>query len=195
MYNVNRIANIKVSIPGRCFIDENRVGFCVTDEIAAEGFRLKTAMPVRRSEQVRLQLRYIGLVHGSVVDIKSDGFIFAPSGNRAELNDLVKKLRDIAVKQGDFAAIRRHARLKPNKTEIQVSWSNGDSVIGNIIDISLSGIAFQFNGYVEVGVILRVGRSYVRVVRVFDQTENAITVGAVFLKPIAEDVFGPDFQP
>lgn len=195
MTSCTRKETVKVAVAGRCSVDDGRAAFCVSDEITTEGIFLKTALLVRRGEQVQVQLRNIGIFRGRAVRVMIGGFVVAPSGRPMELQRLVKKLRNASEAQAGTYAARRHARVRPDVTATLVSWRQGKAVSGQIIDMSASGIAVQLEANAEVGQIIKVGETLARIVRIVPHEDAKITVGAVFTNPINEDEFGPHFQP
>lgn len=145
---------IRVSVPGRCLVEEERAAFCVTSEVSVGGIGLRTALRTRVGERVQVELRHVGLVRGTIARIESDGFLFAPSGSRAEKVSLAGRFHRLAEEQGCVHAARRHERIRPDHTATLLHQLYGDPSPCEIVDMSLSGIAVLVDAPLEMGEVI-----------------------------------------
>ena len=113
-------------------------------------------------------MEQIGRVEGLVVRQTTDGFAMTIAATGRKREKLASQLTWLANKQIlGLPEDRRHERVIPRNTRNTVTLNDGTIHTAKLLDVSLSGAAFQSEITFLIGDLVTLGRTPCRVIRKF----------------------------
>jgi len=125
------------------------------------------AAPVKGAigEWVNVHFGTLGKFEGPIVKIAQRSFVMRIVATADEASSLAGKIA--WVENGTAANGRRHTRFVPLESRSTVRLANGTVVPCEIIDYTASGTAVSAEFDLDLGVVVKVGKVFGRVVRKF----------------------------
>jgi hypothetical protein len=166
-----------VAIPAYCRVVGQEGFYAVTADLSVQGVRLRAARIPRRGETMECRIRHVDPFEGTVIRTSTADFVLKVGGRSP--GAVARQLLGAARTQlGTDEPVRQHRRIVPTERAVGVSFQEGGTVPGEIVDISASGIAVRVGRRPGIGSIVVLGATTAQVVRHFDGG-----FGAAFLRP------------
>jgi hypothetical protein len=164
-----RHQRIKVSLLGRYMLADRREFPCQTIDMSPGGVALFAPVKADVGERVVVYLDQIGRVEGTVARQLENGFALALNVTLMKREKLAEQLTWLANRHAlGMPEDRRHERIVPSYTRAMLTMPDGSIVTARLIDVSLSGAAVKSDAPVAMGMVVKVGGTQGRVVRIFD---------------------------
>lgn len=166
-----------VAIPAYCRVVGQEGFYAVTADLSVHGVRLRAARIPRRGETMECRIRHVEPFEGTVIRTSDADFVLKVGGRSP--GAVARQLLGAARTQlGTDEPVRQHRRIVPAERAVGVSFQEGGTVSGEIVDISASGIAVRVGRRPGIGTIVVLGATPAQVVRHFEGG-----FGAAFLRP------------
>jgi hypothetical protein len=164
-----RHQRIKVSLLGRYMLADRREFPCQTIDMSPGGVALFAPVKAEVRERVIVYLDQIGRVEGIVARQLENGFALALNVTMMKREKLAEQLTWLANRHAlGMPEDRRHERIVPAYTRAMVTMADGTVFSAKLIDVSLSGAAVKSDARVAMGMVVQIGGTQGRVVRIFD---------------------------
>jgi hypothetical protein len=164
-----RHQRIKVSLLGRYMLADRREFPCQTIDMSPGGVALFAPVKAEVRERVIVYLDQIGRVEGVVARQLENGFALALNVTMMKREKLAEQLTWLANRHAlGMPEDRRHERIVPAYTRAMVTMADGTVFSAKLIDVSLSGAAVKSDARVAMGMVVQIGGTQGRVVRIFD---------------------------
>lgn len=171
-------ARVKARIPGNYMLDNKREYSCTITDISSFVVTLEAEVKPELDDHVVLYLRDIGRVEGHVVRVCTRDFVLAMEMSKAKRTRIEYHLRFIANRHslGPVPGRKDH-RILPLHTLCIVKTIKGEEHVVRLVDVSISGTAFIFQGNalrnLLVGSYVDVGSHSGRIIR---KVDNGVSV-------------------
>ena len=177
-----RHSRVPLALLGRYMLPNFREYPCQTVDVSPGGLRLTAPVPAEVGQRVIVYLEHLGRIEGIVVRRTEDGFAMTASATARKREKLAAQLTWLANRQTlGLPEDRRHERVVPRNTRNTVTLASGEVHPVRLLDVSLSGAAFQSELPFLIGDQVMLGKTQCRVVRKF-----AEGYAVEFFTPIAE---------
>ncbi len=124
----------------------------------------------RTDERVIAYIDHLGRIEGTVVKLMDDGFVMLINATGRKREKLAAQLTWIANKHElGLPEDRRHDRLTPRTTRIEMTLDDGRRYPCKLMDLSLSGAAVDIDIRPPIGTPVRLGSMRGRIVRHFQE--------------------------
>lgn len=158
---------------------------CEAVDMSPGGVLLKAPAIGRIGERVIVYLEQLGRIEGKIARVTPNGFAMSIATTMRKRDKLASQLTWLANRSVlGLPEDRRHLRIAPRNPIAVVTLPNGASANVRVIDISLSGAAFNSDVPLEPGMQITIGSTPARVIRVADGG-----VAAEFMTPLPESRF------
>lgn len=180
-----RFQRVQVLLHGRLMLPDLSEHICATVDMSPGGVRLKTTADVDINSRIVAYIETIGRIEGVVTRRTDDGFAMTIAGTIRRRDKLAAQLTWLA-NRGELGMPedRRHERVVPRNPHGRLVTASGAEVMVRLIDVSLSGAAFNTDVAFERGDPIMLNNTPARIVRVFDRG-----VACEFSRPPAPDAF------
>lgn len=161
-----RHARVKVSLFGRYMLTDRRELPCQTIDASAGGLALAAPVIGHIGQRVVVYLEHLGRLEGDVVRHLKDGFAMQLRLSALKRDKIADTLTWLANRSElGLREDRRHERVEPVHKRLQVTFADGSTHPGMLVDISLSGAFVKCAMLPRFGEVVTVGATAGRVVR------------------------------
>ena len=159
---------VTVSLQGRLMLANYEEYVCTVLNMSPGDVRFACQGRPRPAERVIAYIDHLGRVEGTVIKLTDDGFVMSINATGRKREKLAAQLTWIANKHElGLPEDRRHDRLMPRATQIELTFEDGRRVPCRLMDLSLSGAAVDIDIRPPIGTAIRLGSMRGRVVRHF----------------------------
>ncbi|MBO0902343.1 PilZ domain-containing protein [Jiella sonneratiae] len=139
-----RFSRVELDLLGR-FMRENFEEFpCRVENMSPGGIAVVTPVEPRPGERIIFYVDHIGRLEGNVARTYAGGFAVDLVASERKREKLAAQLTWFANRNElDLPEDRRHERLRPTNSRVEILLDDGRSYQVKIIDLSLSGAAVQ----------------------------------------------------
>jgi PilZ domain len=185
-----RHSRVPLSLLGRYMLPNFREYPCQTRDVSPGGVLLLAPVKAEFGQRVIVYLEHLGRIEGLVMRQTDDGFAMTISATSRKREKLASQLTWLANKNLlGLPEDRRHDRVVPRITRNTITLSNGENHPVRLLDVSLSGAAFQSEMPLNLGDQIMLGRTPSKVVRKF-----ADGYAVEFASSIAEELLDESIQ-
>ncbi len=164
-----RHARVKVALLGRYMLPNRMEYPCQSVDMSVGGLLLTAPVKGRVGDRVIVYLEQIGRIEGDITRLTSDGFAISVLATPRKRDKLAAQLTWLANRSAlGLPEDRRHDRLQPKQSRIMLTMPDGSQHAVKMLDISLSGAAFQADVALMITDVVTLGRTQARVVRKFE---------------------------
>jgi hypothetical protein len=180
-----RHARVKVSLLGRYMLPNRMEYPCQSIDMSVGGLLLTAPVKGRVGERVIVYLEQVGRIEGDIARLTPDGFAITVLATPRKRDKLAAQLTWLANRSAlGLPEDRRHDRLQPKQARIMLTMPDGSQHAVKMLDMSLSGAAFQADVALMITDMVILGRTHAKVVRKFDggyavEFRNAFNVEAI----------------
>lgn len=180
-----RFQRVQVFLHGRLMLPDHSEHECITVDMSPGGVRLKTSARGYIDNRVVAYIETIGRIEGRITRNTDDGFAMTIAATSRRRDKLASQLTWLA-NRGELGLPedRRHERFIPRNPHGRLVTSSGAEFMVRIIDVSLSGAAFNTDLPFDRGDMLMLNGTPARIVRLFDRG-----VACEFTRPPGPDAF------
>lgn len=180
----NTFYSVEVDLQGRMMREDYTEQKCYISKMSpAVAFVVATHLP-NQGERVIAYIEQIGRLEGHVLRVMKDGFEVAINATARKQNKLAAQLTWLANKHElGMVEDRRHERAAPRKMNSEIRLEDGRTYPCRILDLSVSGAAFEIDVRPEKGVLVWLGSMQGRVIRHFD---SGVSIEFLNIQPIEE---------
>lgn len=141
---------------------------CAVIDMSPGDVRFACAGVPRTGERVIAYIEHLGRVEGNVIKLSEGGFVMSIVATERKREKLAAQLTWIANKHElSLPEDRRHDRLTPRSTLIELLIEDGRRYPCRLMDLSLSGAAIDIDIRPPIGTKITLGSMSGRVVRHF----------------------------
>ena len=163
-----RHARVPLEMHGRFWTEAGGEHACKLIDVSPGGARLLARIPPRESTRVILMVTGLGRIEGKVVRREGESFSLAftaPQRKRDKLADAItwRFNKDRLGLDEDRIAAR-----KPGRGRARILLEDGVVIHANVLDVSVTGAAFECLERPRAGEPVRVGEMSGRVARILD---------------------------
>jgi hypothetical protein len=185
-----RHSRVPLSLLGRYMLPNFREYPCQTRDLSPGGALIIAPVKAEVGQRVIVYLEHLGRIEGMVVRQTPDGFAMTISATSRKREKLASQLTWLANKNElGLPEDRRHERVVPRNTRNTITLANGANHPVRLLDVSLSGAAFQSEIALLLGDQIMLGRTPSKVVRKF-----ADGYAVEFARPIAAEMLDESIQ-
>ncbi len=179
-----RHSRVPISLLGRYMLPNFREYPCQTRDVSPGGVSLVAPVKAEVGQRVIVYLEQLGRIEGMVARQTADGFAMTISATSRKREKLAAQLTWLANKNIlGLPEDRRHERVVPRNTRNTVTLADGTAHPVRLLDVSLSGAAFQSEMPFLIGDQITLGRTPAKVVRKF-----ADGYAVEFARPLAAEL-------
>ncbi|WP_084364311.1 PilZ domain-containing protein [Rhizobium sp. RU36D] len=161
---------VSVNLQGRLMLANYDEYVCTVINMSPGDVRFACEGRPRPEERVIAYIDHLGRIEGSVIKLTDDGFVMSINATGRKREKLAAQLTWIANKHElGLPEDRRHDRLTPRTTRIEMTLEDGRRYPCKLMDLSLSGAAVDIDIRPPIGTPVRVGSMRGRVVRHFQE--------------------------
>jgi hypothetical protein len=164
---LRRHQRVRVPVLGRYMLADQQEHPCQTLDMSPGGLALVAPVQGQIGERVVCYLDHFGRLEGKITRCFDGGFaieLLAPPSKREKLADQLTwhaNRSALGVPEG-----RDHNRIVPRRTEAMLRVGDGRVTPVRLVDLSISGAAFEGAPPLEIGTSVTLGRRGGRVARV-----------------------------
>lgn len=159
---------VSVNVPGRMMLSNRMEYDCVAMDMSPGDVVISSSVLPKVGERVIAYIDHIGRLEGLTNTLLDNAFIMSVNATERKRDKLAAQLTWIANRHElGLAEDRRHNRLTPRRTLAELTLEDGRTVPCRLIDLSLSGAAFDMDGRLPLGTPVRLGNIRARVIRHF----------------------------
>lgn len=163
-----RHSRVQLALLGRYMLPNFREYPCQSVDISPGGISLLAPVKAETGQRVIAYLEHIGRVEGLVMRQTKDGFAMTIAATGRKREKLASQLTWLINKQVlGLPEDRRHERVVPRNTRNTVTLGDGIVHAIRLLDVSLSGAAFQCEAPLLLGDLVTLGRTPCKIVRKF----------------------------
>jgi hypothetical protein len=183
-----RHQRVKVRLAGRFMRSDRKEFDCVSIDASPGGVAFSSDAAVQPGERIVAYLNQIGRIEGKVARTFGGGFAVHMSLPLVKRDKLADQLTWLANRQSlGLPEDRRHERIAPRDRYAILKLANGRQYTAILIDVSISGAAFNIDFQPSIGSHVTLGSTPAQVVRHIDGG-----IAVEFLRPLLADDFGED---
>lgn len=180
-----RYQRVPVILHGRYMLPDRSEHECFTVDISPGGARLRGPRAGQINDRVVAYLETIGRIEGLIARVTHDGFAMTISATSRRRDKLAAQLTWLANRSElGLPEDRRHERFIPRNPIGRLVTSSGAELVVRLIDVSLSGAAFNADVDFEIGDPILLNDTPAKIVRIFDRG-----VACEFTRPPATRAF------
>jgi hypothetical protein len=185
-----RHSRVPLSLLGRYMLPNFREYPCQTRDVSPGGALIIAPVKAEIGQRVIVYLEHVGRIEGLVVRQTPDGFAMTISATSRKREKLASQLTWLVNKNVlGLPEDRRHERVVPRNTRNTITLADGANHPVRLLDVSLSGAAFQSEIALLLGDQIMLGRTPSKVVRKF-----ADGYAVEFARPIAAELLDESIQ-
>ncbi len=164
-----RYQRVDVTLFGRYMLANKQEFPCQVLNMSPGAVAMVTPHSGQTGERVVAYIDHIGRLEGEIVRLFDGGFSMSINATERKRDKMAAQLTWLANRHElNLAEDRRNERLIPKQRVSEVRLEDGRAYKVRIIDLSLSGAAFEMDVRPAIGTILWLGNLRGRVVRHFD---------------------------
>jgi hypothetical protein len=182
----SRLAQARLG--ARCLLSNGREFPCIARHVTMTQAEIHTPEDLPMASGVVLYLDVLGLVHGQISRPVLGGYIVTLKVTRARRAFFASRL-ETAQEAASLPEERAAPRIVPARREIGVLMLNGREFLGEIADVSYSGIAIKIQPRPAIGVDVAIGQTRRNAV-VVRHTEDGVALR--FACPLNPDAVTDD---
>lgn len=161
---------VSVNLPGRLMLASHDEYDCSVLDMSPGDASFVCAARPRMGERIIAYVDHLGRIEGTVAVLNDNGFAITLNATDRKREKLAAQLTWIANKHElGLPEDRRHSRLTPRNTRIDLTLDDGRRYPCRIIDLSLSGAAVDIDVRPALGTAVQLGHMKGRVVRHFQE--------------------------
>jgi hypothetical protein len=142
---------------------------CQSVDMSVGGLLLTAPVKGRMGDRVIVYLEQVGRIEGDITRVTADGFAMTVTATPRKREKLAAQLTWLANRSSlGLPEDRRHDRVAPKQARIILTTDDGRQVPVKMLDMSLSGAAFQADIQLMITDPVTLGRTQARVVRKFE---------------------------
>lgn len=182
--NAEAFYSVTVDLQGRMMRQDYSEHKCVIKRMSPAIASFSAANLPNTGERIIAYVEQLGRIEGSVNRTTSEGFDVAIHATPRKQSKLAAQLTWLANKHElGVSEDRRHERVAPSKDNAEIRLEDGRTYPCHILDLSVSGAAFEVDIRPEKGAKLWLGSMQGRVVRHFD---NGVSMEFTHVQPLNE---------
>lgn len=159
---------VEVNIAGRLMLESHDEFDCTIREMSPGDAHVICSAAPRRNERIIAYMDHIGRLEGHVISVTHTSFLMTINATPRKREKLAAQLTWIANRHElGLPEDRRHDRLTPRNTRVELSMEDGSRFPCRLMDLSLSGAAVDIDIRPPIGTPVRLGNMKGRVVRHF----------------------------
>lgn len=164
-----RFARVKVALLGRYMLPNRSEYPCQSVDLSVGGLLLTAPVKGRVGDRIIAYLEQVGRIEGDITRVTPDGFAMTVGATPRKREKLAAQLTWLANRSSlGLPEDRRHDRIQPKQTRLTLTTADGTMVPVKLLDMSLSGAAFQADIQLMITDPVILGRTQARVVRKFE---------------------------
>ncbi len=164
-----RFSRVKVALLGRYMLPNRSEYPCQSVDMSVGGLLLTAPVKGRMGDRVIVYLDQVGRIEGDITRVTADGFAMTVTATPRKREKLAAQLTWLANRSSlGLPEDRRHDRVAPKQARIILTTDDGRQVPVKMLDMSLSGAAFQADIQLMITDPVTLGRTQARVVRKFE---------------------------
>lgn len=164
-----RFSRVKVALLGRYMLPNRSEYPCQSVDMSVGGLLLTAPVKGRMGDRVIVYLEQVGRIEGDITRVTADGFAMTVTATPRKREKLAAQLTWLANRSSlGLPEDRRHDRVAPKQARIILTTDDGRQVPVKMLDMSLSGAAFQADIQLMITDPVTLGRTQARVVRKFE---------------------------
>lgn len=176
---------MRINLLGRYMLETRQEYPCQAIDMSPGGLLLKAPTVGHIGERVIVYLEQLGRIEGKITRVLPTGFAISIATTIRKRDKLAAQLTWLANRSVlGLPEDRRHLRIVPRNPLTVVTLPDGAALNVRLIDISVSGCAFMSDVRLDRGLMVTIGSTPARIVRVSD-----IGVAAEFIAPLSDDIF------
>ncbi|TXM64116.1 PilZ domain-containing protein [Methylobacterium sp. WL12] len=165
-----------IETQGRFLLENGIEALCVariSPSSVFEIIRRGGMFPVRRGMKATCYLDAIGIVPGLIGEVSPAGFTMLVEASGERQTRIEDRLTWLRARAGDTTDQRSNPRIVPAQRAVNVRLPNSQTIVAEILDLSMSGAALATSERPDLGSAVTVGKRFATVVR---QTADGIAV-------------------
>ena len=163
-----RHSRVALALLGRYMLPNFREYPCQTVNVSPGGISFVAPVKAEIGQRVIAYVEQIGRVEGLVTRQTGDGFAMTIAATARKREKLASQLTWLVNKQVlGLPEDRRHDRVVPRNTRNTITLPDGTVHSVKLLDVSLSGAAFQCDTTLILGDLITLGRTPCKLVRKF----------------------------
>lgn len=163
-----RHSRVQLALLGRYMLPNFREYPCQTVDVSPGGVSILAPVKAEVGQRVIAYIEQIGRVEGLVVRQTTDGFAMTIAATGRKREKLASQLTWLINKQAlGLPEDRRHERVVPRNSRNTITLKDGSVHAVKLLDVSLSGAAYQCDVGLLLGDLVTLGRTPCKVVRKF----------------------------
>jgi hypothetical protein len=180
----NTFYSVTVDLQGRMMRQDYTEQKCTIKHMSPASALVAAAnMPVV-GERIVSYIEQIGRIEGHVVRLSNQGFELSINATARKQSKVAAQLTWLANKHElGLEEDRRHDRATPRNMNSEIRLEDGRTYPCRIIDLSVSGAAFEIDVIPEMNTVVWLGSMKGRVIRQFD---TGISIEFITVQPISE---------
>lgn len=165
----NQFQSVGVSLFGRYMLSDKREFPCEIQNMSPGSALITGPRTGDIGERVVAYMDHLGRIEGKILRIFPGGFVMSINATPQKREKLSATITWLANRHElTSPEDRRHERVKPSNNMGHIKLEDGREYRVRIIDVSLSGAAFEINVRPALGTLVWLGNMRGRVVRHFD---------------------------
>lgn len=180
-----RFQRVPVLLHGRLMLPDRSEHECMTVDMSPGGTLLKCAARGHLDDRVVAYIETIGRIEGHITRQTAEGFAMTIAATSRRRDKLAAQLTWL-TNRGELGLPedRRHERYIPRNPHGRLTTATGAEAMVRLIDVSLSGAAFNTDISFDRGDLIMLNQTPARIVRIFDRG-----VACEFTRAPAQDAF------
>lgn len=159
---------VEVNITGRLMLESHDEFDCTIKEMSPGDARVVCSATPRKGERIIAYMDHIGRLEGLVLSVTNTTFLMSINATARKREKLAAQLTWIANRHElGLPEDRRHDRLTPRNTRVELVMEDGARFPCRLMDLSLSGAAVDIDIRPPLGTPVRLGNMKGRIVRHF----------------------------
>jgi len=161
---------VQLKILGRYMLADGSEHVCEVQQMSPGDLLLRGPVNGRIGERVIIYVDHIGRIEGTISLITHEGFELSFNASIKKQDKLAAKLTWLANRHElSLPEDRRHERIVPADSSVDVTMDDGRIYKGTLTDLSVSGAAIKMDVRPANGSRVYVGKMAAQVVRHFDE--------------------------
>lgn len=180
----NTFYSVTVDLQGRMMREDYSEQKCTIKLMSPATALVEAAnMPII-GERIVSYIEQVGRIEGHVVRLSNQGFELSINATARKQSKIAAQLTWLANKHElGLEEDRRHDRAVPRNMNSEIRLEDGRTYPCRIIDLSVSGAAFEIDVRPELNTVVWLGSMKGRVIRQFD---SGISIEFITVQPITE---------
>ncbi|HRJ69076.1 MAG TPA: PilZ domain-containing protein [Beijerinckiaceae bacterium] len=168
--DLRRFQRVEVALHGRYMLPDRTEHECMTVDMSPGGVRLRCTAAGNVNDRVVAYLETVGRIEGNIARRTPDGFAMTITATLRRRDKLAAQLTWLANRSElGLPEDRRHERHVPRNPHARLVTASGSEIMVRLIDVSLSGAAFNTDLPFNKGEMILLNQTPAKVVRVFER--------------------------